>query len=241
VTSTDIQSLLEVTQDKEADIELLRQAISQQSVSGKERNYVDFLKLTMMDMELHPGSGGFLTGRPNLWDAREGAGNGPTLMFVGHTDTVHVRGWSDNWKGHALEDPFSAQIIDDEIWGRGACDLKAGICASLGALRLLDAADIELGGGVTFAFIGDEESGEPDILLEGPTAALGVAYTARVEELIASLKAGNLAILIISHSLDQIFRLSDRICVLRRGEQIGVHETAKTNKNEIVSMITGVN
>ncbi|WP_319532685.1 ATP-binding cassette domain-containing protein [uncultured Cohaesibacter sp.] len=78
------------------------------------------------------------------------------------------------------------------------------------------------------------------ILLDEPTAALGVAETAKVEELIASLKARNLAILIISHSLDQVFRLSDRICVLRRGKQIGVRTTKETDKNEIVSMITGV-
>ena len=44
----------------------------------------------------------------------------------------------------------------------------------------------------------------------------------------------------ISHSLDQVFRLSDRICVLRRGEQIGVRKTAETGKNEIIAMITGV-
>ncbi|WP_298918957.1 ATP-binding cassette domain-containing protein [uncultured Roseobacter sp.] len=78
------------------------------------------------------------------------------------------------------------------------------------------------------------------ILLDEPTAALGVAETARVEELIISLKTKNLAILMVSHSLDQVFRLSDRICVLRRGVQIGIRETAKTDKNEIVSMITGV-
>ena len=78
------------------------------------------------------------------------------------------------------------------------------------------------------------------VLLDEPTAALGVAETARVEKQIAALRERNLAILIISHSLDQVFRLSDRICVLRRGKQIGVRETAKTDKNEIVSMITGV-
>ena len=78
------------------------------------------------------------------------------------------------------------------------------------------------------------------LVLDEPTAALGVAETARVEELIASLKARNLAILIISHSLDQVFTRSDRICVLRRGEQIGIRNTAETDKNEIVSMITGV-
>ncbi|MGI9449809.1 MAG: ATP-binding cassette domain-containing protein, partial [Geminicoccaceae bacterium] len=78
------------------------------------------------------------------------------------------------------------------------------------------------------------------VLLDEPTAALGVAETARVEEIIASLKARDLAILMISHSLDQVFRLADRIAVLRRGVQVGVRDTAATDRNEIVSMITGL-
>jgi ABC-type sugar transport system ATPase subunit len=78
------------------------------------------------------------------------------------------------------------------------------------------------------------------ILLDEPTAALGVAETARVEKIVAGLKARNIGVLIISHSLDQVFRLSDRICVLRRGKQIGIRKTAQTDKNEIVSMITGL-
>ncbi len=78
------------------------------------------------------------------------------------------------------------------------------------------------------------------VLLDEPTAALGVAETARVEATIEALKARKLAILIISHSLDQVFRLSDRICVLRRGQLIGIRETARTDKNEIIAMITGV-
>lgn len=78
------------------------------------------------------------------------------------------------------------------------------------------------------------------ILLDEPTAALGVAETAKVEEIVLSLKRRNIGVLIISHSLDQVFRLSDRICVLRRGKQIGVRETAKTDKNDIIAMITGL-
>ena len=78
------------------------------------------------------------------------------------------------------------------------------------------------------------------ILLDEPTAALGVAETAKVEELVLSLKSRNIGVLIISHSLDQVFRLADRICVLRRGKQIGVRRTAETDKNEIVAMITGL-
>jgi len=76
------------------------------------------------------------------------------------------------------------------------------------------------------------------ILLDEPTAALGVAETAKVEEIVESLKSRNIGVLIISHSLDQVFKLSDRICVLRRGRQIGVRETKKTDKNEIIAMIT---
>jgi simple sugar transport system ATP-binding protein len=78
------------------------------------------------------------------------------------------------------------------------------------------------------------------VLMDEPTAALGVAETARVERVIEGLRARGIAILIVSHSLDQVFRLSDRICVLRRGVQVGVRRTADTNKNEIVSMITGL-
>ena len=78
------------------------------------------------------------------------------------------------------------------------------------------------------------------VLMDEPTAALGVAETAKVEKIIESLKERNLPILIISHSLDQVFRLSDRICVLRRGKQIGIRNTKETDKNEIVSMITGL-
>ena len=78
------------------------------------------------------------------------------------------------------------------------------------------------------------------ILMDEPTAALGVAETAKVEDIIRGLKARSLPILIVSHNLDQVFRLSDRICVLRRGRQIGIRETASAGKNEIVSMITGL-
>ena len=78
------------------------------------------------------------------------------------------------------------------------------------------------------------------ILLDEPTAALGVVETARVERTIAALRERKLAILIISHSLDQVFRLSERICVLRRGIQVGVRDTKNSNKNEIIAMITGL-
>jgi len=78
------------------------------------------------------------------------------------------------------------------------------------------------------------------VLMDEPTAALGVAETAKVEEIIRGLRARNLAILIISHNLDQVFRLADRVCVLRRGVQVGWRQVKETSGDEIISMITGL-
>jgi ABC-type sugar transport system ATPase subunit len=78
------------------------------------------------------------------------------------------------------------------------------------------------------------------VLMDEPTAALGVAETQRVEELIRRMRHRGRAILIVSHSLDQVFRLADRICVLRRGRQIGIRRTSETTGDEIVAMITGL-
>ena len=50
------------------------------------------------------------------------------------------------------------------------------------------------------------------ILMDEPTAALGVAETRAVEDVIRGLKARGLTILVISHNIDQIFRITDRIC-----------------------------
>jgi len=78
------------------------------------------------------------------------------------------------------------------------------------------------------------------VLMDEPTAALGVAETAKVEELIMRLRARDLAILLVSHNMDQVMRLADRVSVLRRGTQVGTRDTKNTDKNEIVSMITGL-
>lgn len=78
------------------------------------------------------------------------------------------------------------------------------------------------------------------VLLDEPTAALGVAETAKVEETIAKLRARGAAVLIVSHNMEQVFRLADRVAVLRRGTQVGVKTLADTTHNELVAMITGL-
>ncbi len=177
----DIQSRLAQAQNADADLALLKQAIGHESVTGNEAGFARFLTETMNEMGLQTGSGDFLPCRPNVWGVRQGYRDAPHLLFVGHTDTVHVRGWAENWADDPRHNPFSAHEVDGEIWGRGACDLKGGICAVLAAFRLLDKAGITLNGGVTFAFIGDEESGEP-----------GTGISAGAKDLVARVTAGEI-------------------------------------------------
>jgi D-xylose transport system ATP-binding protein len=77
------------------------------------------------------------------------------------------------------------------------------------------------------------------VLLDEPTAALGVRETKQVLQLIESTAREKTSILLISHNLLQVFEVVDRIVVLRHGEVVGVREKKKTTPDEIVSMITG--
>lgn len=77
------------------------------------------------------------------------------------------------------------------------------------------------------------------VIMDEPTAALGIAETAKVEELIRNLSLRGTSIFLISHNLDQVFRLTSKISILRRGEYIGEYKTSQVTKNDIVSKITG--
>jgi ABC-type sugar transport system ATPase subunit len=77
------------------------------------------------------------------------------------------------------------------------------------------------------------------IILDEPTAALGVQETARVEEIIRGLKARGVPLIIISHNLRQVFDLVDRIYVFRQGRIICSRIKSETTPEEIVGLITG--
>lgn len=77
------------------------------------------------------------------------------------------------------------------------------------------------------------------LVMDEPTAALGPQETARTLELIKVLKMQGLAIIVISHSLDDVFEISDRIHVQRRGQCAGVVKTADTTNEEVLGLIVG--
>src|SRR5262249_16854390 len=78
------------------------------------------------------------------------------------------------------------------------------------------------------------------VLLDEPTAALGVAQTRQVLDLIKTLREQGLAVVVISHSLADVFAVADRIIVLRLGRRIASFRTADTTTEEVVAAITGV-
>ena len=82
--------------------------------------------------------------------------------------------------------------------------------------------------------------GRKVVILDEPTAALGVRESRGVLDLILALRERGFAVVMISHSMPHVFEVSDRIFVLRHGGRVAFVERQATTMNEIVGMITGV-
>ena len=78
------------------------------------------------------------------------------------------------------------------------------------------------------------------VIMDEPTAALGVQETAQVENIIRGLKGRGVPLILVSHNLRQVFDLVDRIVVFRRGRIVANLRKDETDGNDIVSYITGV-
>jgi len=125
------------------------------SETGHERQVSEFLQSKMRDMSLDVQAVEAEPGRPNALGLWRGTGEGPTVMFSGHMDTVGV-GNLAAWR----TDPFKGEVIDGKLYGRGAMDSKGGGLASiLVALRALQESGIKLRGNVLVVGTVDEEVG----------------------------------------------------------------------------------
>jgi D-xylose transport system ATP-binding protein len=82
--------------------------------------------------------------------------------------------------------------------------------------------------------------GEPKlVMLDEPTAALGVAQTKQVLDLIRRLKERGLGVVLISHNVLDVVEVSDRVIVLRLGKRVATFDTEQVKQDEIVAAITG--
>ncbi len=103
-------------------------------------------------------------GRPNVIAKIKGTGSGPSLMFLGHTDTVPL---------YDMRDGLSGIIEDGKLSGRGACDMKGQIASMISAVIAIKRARIPLKGDLYFAGVIDEERaglGVDHLVKNGPIA-----------------------------------------------------------------------
>jgi simple sugar transport system ATP-binding protein len=77
------------------------------------------------------------------------------------------------------------------------------------------------------------------LIMDEPTAALGVAEQQKVLALVRTLKAQGVPVIIISHQLHDVFSVADRLIVMRRGRKVGERLTRETTPDEIVGLIVG--
>jgi len=77
------------------------------------------------------------------------------------------------------------------------------------------------------------------IVMDEPTAALGVRETAKVEQLITRLSERGISVLLVSHNMAQVKKITHRVLVLRRGRLVAERRTADVSAEDVVSLITG--
>jgi simple sugar transport system ATP-binding protein len=147
--------------------------------------------------------------------------------------------WANIFLGRELvRGPKSLNILDKR---RMASEAREMLSRLSRVMPPIDAETWQLSGGQrqAIAIARAAAWGSKVIIMDEPTAALGPAETRSVEEVIAELRDRGFAVLIISHNLEQVFRLVDRVWVLRRGKMIGNRWLADTTPEEVVGMITG--
>jgi ABC-type sugar transport system ATPase subunit len=77
------------------------------------------------------------------------------------------------------------------------------------------------------------------IVMDEPTAALGVAERRKVLDLMNELKQHGISVLLVSHNLPDILEVTDRVYVIRRGKIVGEQRTAATNEHTLIQMMIG--
>lgn len=135
-----------------------------------------------------------------------------------------------------IQRPF--RVLDETSMEHKSHELLDQLAVSIPSVRLEVGT---LSGGqrqqvaVARSLLGDPKL----VMLDEPTAALGVAQTAQVLQLIKRLRERGLAVVVISHNMADVFEVADRIYVLRLGGENGIYDPKETSRDEIVAAITG--
>ncbi|MBZ4317897.1 ATP-binding cassette domain-containing protein [Streptomyces sp. SCA2-4] len=131
-----------------------------------------------------------------------------------------------------------AGVLDEVEMERRARELLATLSIRIPSVRIPVAA--LSGGQRQTVAIARSLLGEPKVvILDEPTAALGVEQTAQVLDLVERLRERGLGVILISHNMADVQAVADRVAVLRLGRNNGVFAVRTTSQEEIVSAITG--
>jgi D-xylose transport system ATP-binding protein len=131
-----------------------------------------------------------------------------------------------------------AGVLDEIAMEKRAMELLDTLSIRIPSVRIPVAS---LSGGqrqvvaIARALIGDPKV----VILDEPTAALGVEQTAQVLDLVERLRERGLAIILISHNMADVQAVADRVAVLRLGRNNGVFDVAGTSHEEVIAAITG--
>ena len=146
---------------------------------GNESAAADCVSALLDDWGLDYARRDVAPGRPNIVVDLVGSRLGPTLVLEGHTDVVTAgdeAAWSFN--------PFSGDIRDGVLYGRGATDMKGGLAAILHAARAVQLAGSDFAGTLRLAILADEEGlmlGAKAFVADGYLQGVGAAITAEPE------------------------------------------------------------
>jgi acetylornithine deacetylase/succinyl-diaminopimelate desuccinylase-like protein len=137
-------------------VELLRDLIRVDTVNppGNETEAAEVLRGYLEESGVECELYSKIPERANLVARLPGSGDGPTLLLLSHTDTVLAD------PGEWSVDPWSGELRDDQVWGRGALDMKSQVAASAVAVATLSRDGFQPAGDVIFAACADEEVGE---------------------------------------------------------------------------------
>jgi D-xylose transport system ATP-binding protein len=135
--------------------------------------------------------------------------------------------------------PVIAEPINEVAMEKRAIDVLRGLSVSIPSVRTLIAS---LSGGQRQSVaVARSVMWKPKlVVLDEPTAALGVVQTRQVLDLISRLRDQGLAVIVISHNLEDVFSVVDRIAVLRLGRNSGTFEVRNISHEQVVAAITGV-
>ena len=144
--------------DREELVHLTRDLVRIDSVirpetGGTEREVVSHIAgWIRRELGLEPLIDEVEPGRQNIIVTLDSGLPGPCLMLEGHTDVVS-EGSRESW----THDPFGAEIVDGRIYGRGACDMKAGIAVALATVKAFRKAGVPWAGRIRLGLVCDEE------------------------------------------------------------------------------------